>query len=52
MKRLQRNDRRVTGPSNVDDAASGNRIAASDGERLNRRTLGCLELIEQGADPR
>ncbi len=39
-------------PANVDDAASGNGVAASDRERLNRRPLGCLELIEQGADPR
>jgi hypothetical protein len=52
MEGLKRNDRRVAGPANVDDAAGGNGVTASDGERLNRRTLGCLELIKEGADPR
>ena len=39
-------------PANVNDAASGNGAAASDRERLNRRSLGCLELIKERADPR
>lgn len=52
MERLKRNDCRVAGPANVNDAASGNGAAASDRERLNRRSLGCLELIKERADPR
>jgi hypothetical protein len=52
MERLKWNDRRVAGPTNVDDAASGDGTAASDRERLNRRTLGCLELIKKRADSR
>ena len=49
MECLKRNDRRVTSPGDVDDAARADRVAPSDGERLNRRTLGCLELIKEGA---
>jgi hypothetical protein len=52
MERLKWNDRRVASPANVDDAASGDGIAASGRERLNRRTLGCLKLIKERAHSR
>ncbi len=52
VKGLQRNNCRVAGPRNVNNPTGADRVASSRRERLNRRPLRGLKLIEEGAHPR